>query len=484
LEPDISVCICTRDRPRYLRSCLDALAAQTSSGFEILVVDSASPPVARAEAANLVATAANARLILVDEPGLGRARNAGAAAASGTYIAYLDDDAIPAPDWIDMIRRVIAERARPPAMVGGRILPLWEAPLPDWWPRSLIGVLSIVEWDGRGVYRTPDVPSSLEPFGANIVVRRDALLSAGGFETQLGRSGSTLLSDEEVQLAWRLQDSGEVVLYDGRVLVHHQIQASRLTIAWLLQRLYWQGISTVLSRRRLGRSGSVWKEVPRRLAVAALFSPLLLWPATSHRFVAARWRLAYARGFLGVALQLHHLARRSISRRFYQTFMRGRYEFAAYSARISNIRIQNNIVWPNSNGLKKCLARLLTLHSSVYMLPAPNRSPDMSGRVTLELFRRSLFFRFQRTEFYAEWRGRGWPRLWTWSNDVESRELWLGRIYLCLSRSPQPELSEEAEHAPPPVGAIEPGARAFGSPITRATACAPVHLRLVHSAER
>lgn len=307
------------------------LGRPNGCGFEILVADSASTPPARAEAANLVATAANARLILVDEPGLGRARNAGAVAATSAYLAYLDDDALPAPDWIDMIRRVIAERPRPPAVIGGRILPLWEAPLPDWWPRSLIGVLSVIEWEGRGVYRTPDVPSSLEPYGANIVVRRDALLRAGGFETELGRSGNSLLSDEEVQL------------YDGRILVHHQIQANRLTVAWLLKRLYWQGISTVLSRRRLGRNRSVWKELPRRLVVAALFSPLLLWPTTSSRFVAARWRLAYALGFLGssVALRLHHPARPSIVQRFYQTFMRQRYEFGRYIARSANIRIQN-----------------------------------------------------------------------------------------------------------------------------------------------
>lgn len=108
----------------------------------------------------------------------------------------------------------------------------------------------------------------------------------------------------------------------------------------------------------------------------------------------------------------------------------------------------------------------------------------MSGRVTLEVFRRSLFFRFRRTEFYAEWRGRGWPRLWTWSNDVESRELWLGRIYLCLARSPQPELSAESENPPPPASVLDSRARSFGSPVARATACAPVHLRLVRSAER
>ena len=42
--------------------------------------------------------------------------------------------------------------------------------------------------------------------------------------------------------------------YDLRIVVRHQIQAARLTPAWLLSRLYWQGVSTVLTRRLLGRS--------------------------------------------------------------------------------------------------------------------------------------------------------------------------------------------------------------------------------------
>ena len=68
-----------------------------------------------------------------------------------------------------------------------------------------------------------------------------ALLAAGGFGTTVGRRGDILLSDEEVQLAWRLQDAGHSVRYDSRIVVQHRIQPVRLTPTWLLSRLYWQG---------------------------------------------------------------------------------------------------------------------------------------------------------------------------------------------------------------------------------------------------
>ncbi len=300
---DLTVCICTHDRPRYVRDCLDGLARQTvpRDRFSVLLVDSASPVGSAAELLKLAARH-DARLIRLEQPGLSLARNAGAWAARSKYIAYIDDDAIPAADWVEAILASVAEPGRPPALIGGRILPRWEAPLPGWWPASLRGVLSIIEHEGRGEYRTSSVPKGLEPYGANIVVHVLSLLAAGGFAGAAGRRGDMLLSDEDVQLAWTLQDAGYSVRYDSRIVVHHQIQARRLDPEWLLARLYWQGVSTVLTRRLIHEPRTVWRELPRRLAVACLFAPAALIPRRSTFLLAARWRLAYASGFVRAAL--------------------------------------------------------------------------------------------------------------------------------------------------------------------------------------
>ncbi len=300
---DITVCICTHDRPDYVRDCLAGLREQTvaSDRFETLIVDSAS---SKPNAAILASLARDhgAHLIRVDQLGVSLARNSGAQAARTPYIAYIDDDAIPAPDWIAAILAALTEPGAPPAVLGGRILPYWEAPLPAWWPPSLRGVLSIIEHEGRGEYRSPAMPANLEPYAANMVVSVAALRSAGGFPATAGRYGTVLLSDEEVQLAWTLQNLGHSVRYDSRIVVRHQIQASRFTPTWLLSRLYWQGASTVVTRRLTGRPDSVWRELPRRCLVALLFAPFRLVPTGSVRWLEARWRLAYATGFLRAAL--------------------------------------------------------------------------------------------------------------------------------------------------------------------------------------
>jgi glycosyltransferase involved in cell wall biosynthesis len=299
---DLTVCICTHNRPGYLRDCLQGLRGQTvgAERFEILVVDSASSCDASAQMVDAVRDSGNARLLRVEQPGVSFARNAGAEAALGTYIAYIDDDAVPEPNWIACILVAIAERRS--GLIGGRILPHWEAPLPPWWPQSLRGILSIIEFDGQGEYRTADLPADMEPYGANMIVHLPSLRAIGGFGQNSGRVGKALLSDEEVQLAWRLQAAGYSARYDSRIVVHHQIQATRLTPAWLLSRLYWQGVSTVLTRRLLGPPGAVWRELPRRIAVVSLFAPTGLLPRDSAWLITFRWRLAYAAGFVRAAL--------------------------------------------------------------------------------------------------------------------------------------------------------------------------------------
>jgi glycosyltransferase involved in cell wall biosynthesis len=306
-EPRLTACLCTHNRPAYVRDCLAGLSRQTvgPERFGVLVVDSGSAAAARAELADIVAAHPGARLIVLDKPGVSLARNIGACAAGGGYIAYIDDDAIPAPDWVERIVAAIQEAPRPPAVIGGRILPVWEAPLPRWWPVSLRGVLSIIETEGRGEYRSPELPATLEPYGANITVQVTALLAAGGFGATVGRRGDLLLSDEEVQLAWRLQDAGHAARYDSRIVVYHRIQSLRLTPAWLLSRLYWQGVSTVISRRLLGRPGAVWRELPRRLLVVLTCAPASLCRRDNPGWIAWRWRFAYARGFIRAAFRWH-----------------------------------------------------------------------------------------------------------------------------------------------------------------------------------
>lgn len=304
--PSLSVILCTHGRPDYLQACLNGLGVQSQDGFEVLVVDSASPPV-EAQRIAALATGAGAQLLRADAPGLSHARNLGLAAAVGAWVAYLDDDAVPDPGWAAALLARIAALPKDVAALGGRILPAWEAPLPDWWPPAFRGVLTIVEWDGAGpVGPRPEdggLPPGVDIYGANMAFATAALRAVGGFPEALGRIGDSLLSGEEVEVVMRLGAMGHRAFYDGAAVVHHSIQRDRLRPSWLLRRLLWQGATDALrDRRKDGQAGASGRSgLARALGAAGrllLQAPLLLWPAASTALVRARCGAAYNLGYL------------------------------------------------------------------------------------------------------------------------------------------------------------------------------------------
>jgi glycosyltransferase involved in cell wall biosynthesis len=292
-EATLSVVLCTHGRPKYLRACLAGLAGQSRREFEVLVVDSASAPAEAAAVARLAAKS-GVRLLRTDEPGLSRARNLGLAEAGGSWVAFLDDDAVPEPGWAAALLNRIAVLPERAAALGGRILPAWEEPLPGWWPPSLRGVLTIIEWEGFGEVGV-DLPAGIDIYGANMAFAAPPLREIGGFEETLGRVGNRLLSGEEVEVVDNLRARGYRAFYEGAAAVRHSIQRERLRPGWLLSRLLWQGATDAL-RDRAGGNGQ------RRLLGAAarllVQAPLLLWPATSSALLRARCGAAYNLGYL------------------------------------------------------------------------------------------------------------------------------------------------------------------------------------------
>jgi glycosyltransferase involved in cell wall biosynthesis len=93
-DPRVSVVIATRDRPELLRRAIDAVLGQDFEGsIECVVVNDGGPPVElpavpdRAAGTRSVVTIENRR-----SPGLAGARNTGADAATGAFLAFCDDD--------------------------------------------------------------------------------------------------------------------------------------------------------------------------------------------------------------------------------------------------------------------------------------------------------------------------------------------------------------------------------------------------------
>lgn len=100
-EPaDISLIICTRNRPLQLKSCLDSLSKLSRQPAEIIIVDNAPDNV---DTKKIVDEYSQVKYILEETKGLDIARNTGWQHATSSIIAYTDDDVCLHKDWIQQI---------------------------------------------------------------------------------------------------------------------------------------------------------------------------------------------------------------------------------------------------------------------------------------------------------------------------------------------------------------------------------------------
>jgi hypothetical protein len=95
--PNVSLVICTRDRPQDLQRCLASLRSLTLRPQQILVVDN-SPETEATR--HLVLNEAGIEYVPEAQPGLSRARNAGIAHSRGEIVVFTDDDVVVHPDWL------------------------------------------------------------------------------------------------------------------------------------------------------------------------------------------------------------------------------------------------------------------------------------------------------------------------------------------------------------------------------------------------
>lgn len=241
-SPLISAVICTFNRAAYLRKAIQSLVEQSlgSSQYEIIVVDNNSTDDTQTVVTREFADAANLTYIFEARVGLSQARNTGLEQARGKYIAYLDDDAIAAFNWLEATLTCFETATFPIGCVGGKINPIWEAPRPAWLPNDYLSYLTVLDWGDEPIA----IDRSKYVAGASIAFQTELLRKLGGFSTALGRKGKSLLSSEEVWLQELIRRSGYIVYYDPKITVGHHVSASRLTREWFFRRLYWQGISS------------------------------------------------------------------------------------------------------------------------------------------------------------------------------------------------------------------------------------------------
>jgi len=260
--PRLTAVVCTRDRPDLLGDCLQTLARQSvpPGELEILVVDDGSATALDDVVASVSTAGMPVRLHRQAAAGLQAARNTGIDLARGDVIAFLDDDTLVPPTWASSVLETF-DRFKCDGLAG-RIELRLEGPDPGWLGPRLRAYLSELDYGSE-----PHILARRDPFGANCAVTAAAARSLDGFRAGLGRTGTLLLSSEEIDFYRRLRDAGGTIAYSPDAWVTHRVPPGRLTAEWFRRLAYAQGVSDVLLYPPRGGVDRV-----RRIVVEALLA--------------------------------------------------------------------------------------------------------------------------------------------------------------------------------------------------------------------
>ena len=246
----VSVIISTLNRAKYLKDALISTLNQTFSPdeYEIIVVDNGSTDNTRQVIDELNQRYDNrVRYFYEFHLGLHNARHAGAKAAKGEILAYVDDDVICDSNWLSELVKPYTDPEV--GCVGGKILPKWEAEPPEWvkqYPSSL----SLLDLG-------PEIKELKTPkiYGCNLSIKRSLLFEVGGFNPDAFGDKKLIWyrGDGETGLLVKVLATGRKMVHTPHAVVWHVIPKSRLTISYFKKRFFIQGISSSFSAYRTAK---------------------------------------------------------------------------------------------------------------------------------------------------------------------------------------------------------------------------------------
>ena len=249
---DFTIAICTYNGEHRLPEVLDCLQSQVGTdrfNWEIIIVDNNS-------------TDNTAKLVqayqaiwsypfplcytLENQQGAGFARKHAVSKARGKLIGFLDDDNLPAPDWV--ANAYTFGQANPHiGAYGSQIHGQFEVTPPQEFKR-ILPFLAIVERGSAPLQYHP--AKRVLPPSAGLVVRKQVWLNSVPERCVLeGRTNTSMLTGEDTEVLAHIQQSGWEIWYNPAMRMHHKIPRWRLEKDYLIPFFRGIGLSRYVTRR-------------------------------------------------------------------------------------------------------------------------------------------------------------------------------------------------------------------------------------------
>lgn len=232
----VIICAYTPARWGVLTEAIDALRQQTRAPSQIVLVIDGNPSLLQRarEAFPDLHVVANAH-----GDGLSGGRNTGYDESTASVLVFLDDDAVPEPEWLErLIAPLHDERV---IGTGGALTPRWEGDRPMWLTDEFLWTVGC-SYTGMPTSQGP----IRNPIGASMTVRRSAYELTGGFHDALARQdrgGKISGTADETEFCIRalFHDSGSHWLYVPDARAHHHVSLNRTTWDYFRMRCATEG---------------------------------------------------------------------------------------------------------------------------------------------------------------------------------------------------------------------------------------------------
>ena len=233
----ISICICTYNRWQQLEITLQSLVEARSalrSGDEVLVINNNSTDQTQ-QVIDRFTDKLPISCHFEPRQGLAVARNTALEQSNRDALVFFDDDVLITSQTLVVYKEML-RRHPEHHYFGGKISIIWPNKKPRWLKSDDLALLNGL----FGYYSLGDENKVYDgnqngPYGANFALRRSLKDKVGGFNENLGVSGTSIARGEETEYFKRVQDAACTGLYCADAQVGHRFQLERITIPYLFR---------------------------------------------------------------------------------------------------------------------------------------------------------------------------------------------------------------------------------------------------------
>jgi succinoglycan biosynthesis protein ExoM len=227
----ISICICTHQRPQLLDRLLTHLKNQVSNEIyqlkDVIVVDNDPAHSAKTVLQMHQHQWPCLKTHHLPIPNISEARNAALSLATGSHVAFIDDDEYPAPDWLFQLS--LAMNTFKADVVLGPVLPVFCIETPQW--------LRDGPFFHRQRFQSGTLISHHDARTGNVLLKTSCLpQGANVFNRQFGQTGG-----EDTLFFKQLDHQHYKIIWCDEAPVWEDVPLERANSTWLIKRSYRLG---------------------------------------------------------------------------------------------------------------------------------------------------------------------------------------------------------------------------------------------------